>query len=137
MVLAGSRGAATGDLESDFDIYVYTLRQVPVEFRRGLMGESAEIDYRSPEWIESQLDRVLVRQEATLGYTTCFWYNVNHSEALFDPRGWYQQSLSLTPLRRRERSSGFERSSPKIGHCRADRSNIPAPYWQGTKRVIS
>jgi hypothetical protein len=40
-------------------------------------------------------------------------------------------------LRRRERSSGFERSSPKIGHCRADRSNIPAPYWQGTKRVIS
>jgi hypothetical protein len=96
VVLAGSRGAATGDLESDFDIYVYTLRQVPVEFRRGLMGESAEIDYRSPEWIEGQLDRVLVRQEATLGYTTCFWYNVNHSEALFDPRGWYQQSLSLT-----------------------------------------
>ena len=84
VVLAGSRGAATGDLESDFDIYVYTLRQVPVELRRGLMDESAEIDnrfwepgdewtepssgtqidvmYRSPEWIEGQLDRVLVRK---------------------------------------------------------------------------
>jgi len=113
VVLAGSRGADTSDLESDFDIYVYTLRQVPVEFWRGLMGGSAEIDnrfwepgdewtepssgtqidvmYRSPEWIEGQLDRVLVRQEAALGYTTCFWYNVNHSEVLFDPRGWYRQ----------------------------------------------
>ena len=113
VALAGSRGTATSDLESDFDLYVYTLRDVPVEFRRGLMDESAEINnrfwepgdewtepstgtqidimYRSPEWIEGQLERVLVRQEAALGYTTCFWYNVNHSEALFDPRGWYRQ----------------------------------------------
>jgi len=113
VVLAGSRGAATSDLESDFDLYVYTLRDVPPEFRRGLMGERAEIDnrfwessdewtepstgtqidimYRTPEWIEGQLERVLVRQEAALGYTTCFWYNTNHSEVLFDPRGWYRQ----------------------------------------------
>jgi catechol 2,3-dioxygenase-like lactoylglutathione lyase family enzyme len=113
VVLAGSRGAATCDLESDFDLYVYTLRGVSLEFRRALMGESAEIDnrfwepgdewtesstgtqidimYRSPEWIEGQLDRVLVRQEASVGYTTCFWHNVVHSEALFDPRGWYRQ----------------------------------------------
>jgi catechol 2,3-dioxygenase-like lactoylglutathione lyase family enzyme len=84
-----------------------------VEFRQALLGEGAEIDnrfwepgdewtepstgtqidimYRSPEWIEGQLDRVLVRHEAALGYTTCFWYNVAHSEALFDPRGWYRQ----------------------------------------------
>ena len=86
VVLSGSRGAATSDLESDFDLYVYTLRDVPVEFRRGLMGASAEIDnrfwepgdewtepstgtqidimYRSPEWIEGQLERVLVRHES-------------------------------------------------------------------------
>jgi catechol 2,3-dioxygenase-like lactoylglutathione lyase family enzyme len=113
VVLAGSRAAATSDLASDFDLYVYRLRRVPVDFRRTLLGESAEIDnsfwetgdewsdpstgtqidimYRSPEWIEAQLDRVLSRQEASLGYTTCFWYNVVHSEALFDPRGWYQE----------------------------------------------
>jgi len=47
--------------------------------------------YRSPEWIEEQLNRVLSRHEAALGYTTCFWYNVVHSEALFDPRSWYQE----------------------------------------------
>ncbi len=45
--------------------------------------------YRSPGWIEQELDRVLVRHQASLGYSTCFWYNVLHSEALFDPRGWY------------------------------------------------
>jgi predicted nucleotidyltransferase len=113
VVLAGSRAAATGDLASDYDLYVYTLREVPVHFRRALLGESAEIDnrfwepgdewsdpstgaridimYRSPEWIEEQLNRVLSRHEAALGYTACFWYNVVHSEALFDPRGWYQE----------------------------------------------
>jgi predicted nucleotidyltransferase len=112
VVLAGSRGAGVSDLESDFDLYVYTMDEVAVEFRRALLGEAAEIDnrfwepgdewsepatctqldimYRSPEWIEDQLDRVLVRQESAIGYTTCFWYNIVHSEALCDPRGWYR-----------------------------------------------
>ena len=113
VVLAGSRGAGANDLESDFDLYVYTLSDVDVQFRRTLMGEAAEIDnrfwepgdewsdpstgarldimYRSPEWIEDRLDRSLVRHEAAIGYSTCFWYNVLHSEALFDPRGWYRR----------------------------------------------
>jgi len=112
VVLGGSRAAATSDVASDYDLYVYTVREVPVDFRRTLLGESAEIDnrfwepgdewsdpstgthidimYRSPEWIEGQIERILSRHEASLGYTTCFWYNVVHSEALLDPRGWYQ-----------------------------------------------
>ena len=116
VILAGSRAAATSDLGSDFDLYVYAVHEVPVEFRRTLLGEGAEIDnrfwepgdewtdpstgmqidimYRSPAWIEGQLDRVLSRHEAALGYSTCFWYNVVHSEALFDPRGWYQELQS-------------------------------------------
>jgi predicted nucleotidyltransferase len=113
VALAGSRGAGAHDTESDFDLYVYTSIDVDVRFRRALMGEAAEIDnrfwetgdecsdtstgvhldimYRSPEWIEEQLDRLLIRQEAAIGYSTCFWYSVIHSEALFDPRGWYRQ----------------------------------------------
>jgi catechol 2,3-dioxygenase-like lactoylglutathione lyase family enzyme/predicted nucleotidyltransferase len=113
VVLAGSRAVGASDQESDFDLYVYTLRDVPVEFRRSLLGEGAEIDnrfwepgdewcepsthtrldimYRSPGWIEDQLDRVLVRHEAAIGYSTCFWYNIIHSEALLDPRSWYHQ----------------------------------------------
>jgi predicted nucleotidyltransferase len=113
VVLAGSRGGGTSDPESDFDIYVYASAEVPVEFRRALLGAGAEVDnrfwepgdessdlanglkldimYRSPKWIEDQLDRVLVRHEASIGYTTCFWFNVLHSEPLFDREGWFQQ----------------------------------------------
>lgn len=113
VVLAGSRGGGTSDPESDFDIYVYASAEVPVEFRRDLLGDHAEIDnrfwetgdeasdlsagmkldimYRSPKWIEDQLDRLLVRHEAAIGYTTCFWFNILHSEPLFDRRGWFEQ----------------------------------------------
>jgi predicted nucleotidyltransferase len=113
VVLAGSRGGGTSDLESDFDIYVYASAEVPVKFRRALLGDHAEIDnrfwepgdessdlahglkldvmYRSPGWVEDQLDRVLVRHEAAIGYTTCFWFNVVHSEPLFDREGWFKQ----------------------------------------------
>jgi hypothetical protein len=109
--LAGSRAAGADDPSSDFDLYVYATREVTLDERRKLLGEQAEIGNcfwepgdesieeptgaridimcRSSEWIAGQLDRVLVRHEASLGYTTCFWYNVSHSEALFDPRDWY------------------------------------------------
>ena len=111
VVLAGSRGAGTGDGESDYDLYVYSEQEIPVTFRRGLLGDAAEVDnrfwetgdeavdeatgarldimYRSPRWIEEQLDRVLTRHEASVGYSTCFWFNVLHSEALVDREGWY------------------------------------------------
>jgi predicted enzyme related to lactoylglutathione lyase/predicted nucleotidyltransferase len=111
VAMAGSQAAGGADEHSDIDLYVYSVAEVPVTFRRSLGGPEAEIGnrfwepgdewrdaetgsridvmYRSPEWIEQQLDRVLVRHEASLGYTTCFWHNVLQSEAVFDPRGWY------------------------------------------------
>lgn len=113
VALAGSHGAGAGDARSDFDLYVYALREIPVAFRRSLAGPAGEIGnrfwepgdewtdpatgarvdvmYRSPVWIEDRLDRVLVRHEASIGYSTCFWFNVLHSEALFDPRKWYRE----------------------------------------------
>ena len=39
--------------------------------------------------MEEQVDRVLVRNEATLGYSTCFWHTVRGSILLEDPRGWF------------------------------------------------
>lgn len=113
VALAGSRAASSNDTASDFDLYVYAASEVPVEFRRSLAGPAAEIDnrfwepgdewvdadsgahldvmYRSATWIEDQLDRVLIRHQASIGYSTCFWYNVLHSEALYDPQGWYRK----------------------------------------------
>jgi predicted nucleotidyltransferase len=112
VALAGSRGSGRDDQQSDFDIYVYTSAEIPPQFRRALLGSKAEIDnrfwepgdeavddsglrldimYRSPQWIEEQLDRVLVRHEASIGYSTCFWFNVLHSEPLWERDGWFRQ----------------------------------------------
>lgn len=112
VALGGSQAAGADDSSSDLDLYVYAPREVPVAFRRALAGPAGEVGnsfwepgdewtdpatgarvdvmYRSPRWIADQLDRVLVRHEASVGYSTCFWYNVLHSQALFDRRGWYR-----------------------------------------------
>jgi hypothetical protein len=47
--------------------------------------------YRQPEWIEEELDRVLVKYQASVGYSTCFWWNVLTSVSLYDRDGWFQQ----------------------------------------------
>jgi len=124
IALAGSEGAGVADALSDIDLYVYAGSEIPIEARRAIAGEFAdrmEIDnrfwetgdewiertsgrgidlmYRSPAWIEEQLARVLARHEASVGYSTCFWWNVLHSRALYDPSGWYAclQSTARQP----------------------------------------
>jgi predicted nucleotidyltransferase len=118
VTLAGSLAADLTDAYSDLDIYVYASTPIPAEARiaiaREFAGEndpSIEIDkpfwgpedawtdrasglgvdviYWSPEWIEDQLDRVLVRHEARLGYSTSFWNTVRLSRPLYDRDGWF------------------------------------------------
>lgn len=52
-------------------------------------GTVVDIMYRSPAWIEEQLDRVWHRHQASVGYSTCFVYNVLHSQLLYDRDGWF------------------------------------------------
>lgn len=114
VTLAGSRTAAVTDPHSDYDLYVYTTAEIDPAARRDLaevFADRLEIDnrfwepgdewldtatglhvdlmYRSPAWIEAQLARVLEQHEASVGYSTCFWYNVRVSQILFDRDGWY------------------------------------------------
>ncbi len=139
MALGGSRGAGAADSESDCDLYVYAVRDLPVPFRRALAGPSGEVGnrfwehgdewiddatgaridvmYRSPGWIEDRLDQVLTRFEASLGYTTCFWFNVLHSTPLADPRGWYGQlrQRATVPYPAPLRRAIIDRNLPVVG----------------------
>ena len=114
VALAGSRAAGAGDARSDIDLYVYAEEPVPMTDRRAIAdrfaarrevgnafwepgdewiddatGLHVDVMFRTPAWIEAQLDRVLARHEAATGYSTCFWHNVLHSTPLFDRTGWY------------------------------------------------
>ena len=114
IALAGSEGAGAADSLSDIDLYVYAGEDIPTGARRAIARDFAdrmEIDnrfwepgdewidrasrrgidimYRTPAWIEDRLASVLERYEASIGYSTCFWWNVLHSRALYDPTGWY------------------------------------------------
>lgn len=116
VVLAGSTIGVGADAGSDIDLYVYAQSALSVESRRAIAknrathyvvdnrfwedgdewqesasGTPVDITFRSPRWIEDQLDRVLMRHEASTGYSTCFWYNIRNSEILFDRTGWFGQ----------------------------------------------
>ena len=116
VALGGSLASGAADQGSDIDLYVYSRDTIPVEDRARIARTGArviEVDnqfwepgdewiddetgihvdvmFRSVEWIEEQLDRVIERHEASVGYSTCFWHNVASSIALYDRTGWYAE----------------------------------------------
>jgi predicted nucleotidyltransferase len=112
--LGGSITAGMGEPTSDIDLYVFTRETIPLADRIALAqrsgaeradmdlqywdpgdewfdGESGiEVDlmYWSPDWIQDQVERVLLRHEASMGYTTCFWHTMRQMQVLFDCQGW-------------------------------------------------
>ncbi len=120
VALGGSRSTGAADPRADIDLYVYAAPPLAVATRAAIAEAMAapgprEIDnhfwepgdewalasadgtlcidimYRAPAWIEAELDRVLVRHEASLGYSTCLWHNVRHASVLYDRDGWFAQ----------------------------------------------
>jgi predicted nucleotidyltransferase len=112
VALAGSRTAGVAARDSDLDLYVYAHEEIPLAARAEIAtarAERAELDnrfwepgdewiesgahfdvmFRRPVWIEGELDRLLRRHEASLGYSTCLWHNVLSSTVLFDRGGWF------------------------------------------------
>ena len=111
MLLAGSRTSGTADSGSDYDLYIYSNTQIPIDKRRSAIlpfasyaeinntfweteddwvmvdGTPVELIYRSWDWIENELIRVVEEHQSSVGYSTCLWYNVLCSEILYDPTG--------------------------------------------------
>lgn len=114
VAMAGSRTTPYAGPGSDIDLYVYSRSPLPIGLRMEVVGNGAsraEIDnqfwepgdewvedssgihidvmFRTQRWIESQIERILERHEASVGYSTCLWHNVLTSRVLFDRSGWF------------------------------------------------
>lgn len=113
VALAGSRAGPLAEEGSDLDLYVYAAAEPPEALRRAAAegaralelgnrffepgdewidadtGLGVDVMYRAPAWIEDQLDRVLVRHQPSVGYSTAIWHGVRVAAPLFDRRGWF------------------------------------------------
>lgn len=115
IALGGSQSSGMSDQHSDIDLYIYSQEGISIDKRQEIVdnlgaskadmnltfwdtgdewfdlatGIEVDVIYWSPIWIEEQLERVLVRHQASLGYTTCYWRTVKNSRILFDCDGWY------------------------------------------------
>jgi len=67
------------------------------------------------------LARSLIRYEASIGYSTCFWHNVRASVALFDRDGWYRrmQDWASQPYPEPLRHSIFAKNHPILRRTHA------------------
>jgi predicted nucleotidyltransferase len=141
VAMAGSRATDDADDRSDIDLYVYAGEPIATADRAAIAasfatrpevgndfwepgdewidaqtGRHVDVMYRTPLWIEEQLERVLVRHEASLGYSTCFWHNVLHSRPLFDRSGWYRdlQATAARPYPQPLRRAIIARNHPLL-----------------------
>ncbi len=113
VALAGSQATGLAGPGSDVDLYVYaevepTLadRAAVAEGALGLelgnrrfepgdewidgpTGIAVDVMFRTPAWIEADLERVLVRHQAWVGWSTALWHSVREAVPLFDRRGWW------------------------------------------------
>jgi len=141
VALGGSRSTGAADRGSDLDLYVYASPEPSLEARGAIAREGAaraevgnaffepgdewvdaaaglgvDVMFRHPTWIEEQLDRVLVRCLASVGYSTAFWHNLRTSRALFDRDGWYaaQQARAQAPYPEALRRAVVARNHPLL-----------------------
>lgn len=115
VAIAGSLMHGVADKTSDVDLYVYTRADLTPAQRAAIVSpetDPASIDnsfwgpgdewidtatklhvdvmFFSAAWIEDQLNRSLVRYEASTGYSTCFWHTIRVSQLLFDRTDWFE-----------------------------------------------
>jgi hypothetical protein len=112
VVLSGSRTSQQADENSDIDLYVYVTHPLTLGERASIAagakqaeignsfweagdewvdasGNRCDVMFREMDWIDEQINRVLIDHQASIGYTTCFWYNVRNSTILFDREAWF------------------------------------------------
>lgn len=112
ILLSGSRTTQDYDKDSDYDLYIYSESEIPLEFREKIADKyfsyvelnnttwetedqgffrknNVQVDlvYRNIEFIEGVLEDIAIKHIASIGYSTCFWANFLKSDILYDRDG--------------------------------------------------
>lgn len=154
----GSQSSNYIDKHSDIDLYIFSDHIIPLHKRKSIINQlgsqqtdldlnfwvlgdewihaksGIEVDliYWDKAWISAQIERVLFKHKASVGYTTCFWYTILNCRCLFDRNGWFAdlQQKCRQPYPEELRKSIIAKNHPIL------RNVIPSYYTQ-IKKAIS
>jgi len=157
IALGGSQAFNSVDECSDIDLYVFSDEKIPFQSRQKIVenlrvrksdlnltfwdlgdewfdartGIEVDIIYWDKSWIIEQIDRVLVSQQANVGYTTCLWFTVLNSKIMYDRDGWFAQLQNRCeqPYPEKLRNAIIARNHPVL------RNVIPSYYNQIKKAI--
>lgn len=115
IAVGGSGAAKTNDTLSDYDIYIFSDVEVPINLREEIAkefsdnyeihntfygdgdewysretGKVFDLMYWNRKWIEEIVENIWVRHDAWGGYTTAFLYTVKNTQIKYDPDGWFR-----------------------------------------------
>lgn len=126
IMLGGSRADGQHKSHSDYDLYLYSYKTISPPQRDKILhrhcqkheldnqfwepeddgvltdGSKINLIYRNLATFDTQLSKVVFDHQASLGYTTCLWYNLLKSKIYFDKNGQAEKlqkkySLSYPP----------------------------------------
>lgn len=156
ILLAGSRAVKTNDESSDYDIYIYSNCEISKEQRKtiedkycsymelnntfweaeddGILRASntpVEIIYRNLNLLADSLEKTLVKHEANVGYSTCFWANVLNSIILYDKDGELKSLQDKCKINypKKLKENIIKKNYPLL------KKQIPAYYYQIEKAI--
>lgn len=94
-------------------------------------GIEVDMVYFGSGWMEDQIRQVVLDYQASMGYSTCFWYTVNHSQVFYDPNGWFAglQEICQRPYPEPLRENIIAHNHPVL------REIIPSFFFQIEKAV--
>lgn len=111
IALGGSRAGDNFDEKSDYDVYVYCVRDIPEEVRNGMLqkycsrieignhfweyedngtlkdGIDIDILYRNLDDFARGISEVVDKHQAHNCYTTCMWHNLYTCKVIYDREG--------------------------------------------------
>lgn len=137
IALGGSSAAKTSDKVSDYDIYVFTTKEIPVSAREEIvkkysdkyevggeyfgpgdeyfvnsLGVQFDVMFWDKNWFFGVVENVWEKNYPSNGYTTAFLYTLNNFQILYDKNGWLKilQEKIKTPYPKKLKENIIKRN---------------------------